>query len=259
MYHEQKVITVIPARGGSKGIPRKNLQTLDGRPLISHTIEAAMASRYIDSVYVSTDDPEIAEVSRGIGAEVPGLRPMELSRDDAPSIGAIHHILGVIRERGEGEPGVVVFAQPTSPFRTTAHLDAGIELLSDHDAVMGVKEVTEHPFFMYCEDCTGGPNDGGEDMDGVMAPTITPYVKMDVRPLRRQDLPLLYSVNASMHICWGSYHLTSGPEDPVVPMFTGRIAGLVMDATSSLDINEPVDLEVARAMVEMWKREGGPR
>lgn len=141
-----KTLALIPARGGSKGIPRKNVKLLAGKPLIAWTITAALASRLVDAVVVSTDDEEIADVARGHGAQTPFMRPAELARDDTPGIEPVLHALQQL-------PGfdAVLLLQPTSPLRSTADIDACIALGRDSQApcVVSVSEPPTHPYLMY--------------------------------------------------------------------------------------------------------------
>jgi CMP-N-acetylneuraminic acid synthetase len=125
---KNKIIAIIPARGGSKGLPRKNIKLLLGKPLVAWTIEQAKNSKYVNKVVVSTEDKEIAEISRGYGAEVPFLRPKELARDDSPTIDAILHALNWFEESGEYFD-IVVLLEPTSPLRDVEDKDKCVEIL----------------------------------------------------------------------------------------------------------------------------------
>src|SRR5437762_12313177 len=119
---------LIPARGGSKRIPGKNLISLGGKPLIAHTIEAARKSKKLSKVLVSTDDERIADYSRSLGADVPFLRPRELARDQSPTFDAAWHaVMSVEKQRG-ARVDAVVLLQPTSPFRTSSHIAESIDL-----------------------------------------------------------------------------------------------------------------------------------
>lgn len=138
-----ETLALIPARGGSKGLPRKNILDLCGKPLIAYTIEAALAARRIGRVVVSTDDPEIAEVARACGAEVPFLRPAELAHDQASVGQAKAHMLERLREQGY-QPDALVVLYPTSPFRTPALLDYLCGQFADgYNSVIAVRRV-EH-------------------------------------------------------------------------------------------------------------------
>jgi N-acylneuraminate cytidylyltransferase len=137
---------LIPARGGSKGIPRKNVRPLAGRPLIDYTFSAARASRLLTRVVLSTDDREIAALGEQAGIEVPFLRPAELAADDTPMLPVVEHALEAL-ERGEGyRPDALVLLQPTAPLRTARHIDESIELLASTpvDAVVSVTAVPGH-------------------------------------------------------------------------------------------------------------------
>ena len=127
------ILAVIPARGGSRGLPGKNLRSIEGEPMIVYTIRAARASHRIDRTLVSTDDPEIARVARGSGAAVPFLRPAELAADTTPTLPVIDHAVRMVEASGE-QVNVVVTLQPTSPMRTAAQIDAALELLESSGA-----------------------------------------------------------------------------------------------------------------------------
>lgn len=151
-----RVLGVIPARGGSKGIPRKNLRLLGGKPLIAWTIEAARASARLDRTVLSTDDDEIAHVGRDFGADVPFRRPAELATDTAGAIPNIQHALACVEELEGVDYDAVVMLQPTTPFRTSADIDGAVGLLdaTGADAVISVVDVeAHHPARMkYLED-----------------------------------------------------------------------------------------------------------
>ncbi len=149
MIQDKTILAIIPARGGSKGLPRKNILPLLGKPLIAWTIKQALASKYLDKVMVSTDDEEIARIAKDHGAEVPFLRPPELATDTAKTIDVIYHALAFYKERG------IIFnylalLEPTSPLRAEGDIDKSIKLLADHeaeaDSLVSVGEVhMEHP------------------------------------------------------------------------------------------------------------------
>lgn len=126
------ILSIIPARGGSKGIPRKNLKSILKVPLLVYSIQHALESKKVDRVVVSTDDDEIAALATGAGAEVV-FRPSELSGDSAPSEGALLHVLDTFKTRGEKEPDLVVFLQATSPIRRPEHIDEAVMLLQEGD------------------------------------------------------------------------------------------------------------------------------
>lgn len=148
--NDNKFVVIIPARGGSKGIPNKNLKELLGKPLIAYSIECAINSKYVDKVIVSTDSSEIAEVSKKYGAEVPFLRPSELATDSSPVIDTFIYTI----ERLEKEEGITIdqfiVLQPTSPLRTTRDLDEAIELFVNKKADSVVSYTSEeHPIYWH--------------------------------------------------------------------------------------------------------------
>jgi CMP-N,N'-diacetyllegionaminic acid synthase len=134
---------VIPARGGSKGLPRKNLASLGGRPLLSYTCEAACGSRELGRVVLSTDDEEISEVGRRCGVEVPFRRPADLARDETPMIDVLQHAVRTLEERDRYRADIVVLLQPTSPLRRAEHIDATVRIVRDTgaDSAVSVVEV----------------------------------------------------------------------------------------------------------------------
>jgi CMP-N-acetylneuraminic acid synthetase len=151
MISARRVIAIIPARGGSKGLPGKSIRPLCGKPLIVWTIEAALRSELVDLVVVSTDSREIADVAHVAGATVPFLRPPELAEDSTPTLAAVEHLLGQLRTEGE-EFEYVVLLEPTSPLREDGDIDAMLRRLDDareeFDSIVSVGEVGEHPSIM---------------------------------------------------------------------------------------------------------------
>lgn len=152
MIEGKTVLAIVPARGGSKGLPGKNIRPLCGKPLVSWTIEKAKKSRYLDSVLVTTDSVQIADIARAAGAHVPFIRPPELATDFASTYDVIRHALAYARESEGREYDFVVLLEPTSPLREDDDIDRMLELLvrrsSDFDAIVSVGEVTEHPSIM---------------------------------------------------------------------------------------------------------------
>lgn len=189
MIENKRIISIIPARGGSKGVPRKNIKKLLGKPLIAWTIEEAKSSKYIDRVVVSTDDEEIAEKSKKYGAEVPFLRPEELATDDAKTIDVILHALNWLKTR-EDYYDFLVLLEPTSPLRDVEDIDKCIEILIDNpkaEAIVGVAKLeSTHPEFNVAI------NDEGfiRKSDGTT----------DFKVLRRQDLEDVYFFEGSIYI-----------------------------------------------------------
>ena len=123
------ILAIIPARGGSKGIPHKNIQNLAGKPLIAYTIIAAKKSKLIDKIVVSTDDKKIAKISEACGIEVPFLRPKNISKDNSSTIEVVKHTLEFLRTNQDYIPDMIIVLQPTSPLRTTRLIDNAIKIL----------------------------------------------------------------------------------------------------------------------------------
>lgn len=215
-----EILAIIPARGGSKGIPRKNLQPLSGRPLLVYTVEAALAASTVTRVVVSTDDDEIAEVAMGCGAGVI-RRPEEISCDSASSESALLHALDYLCDAESYEPDLVVFLQATSPLRTEGDIDRAIETLvkSGSDSLLSV--ATSHRFLWRMKD--GSPEPLNYD------PLARP---------RRQDRAPEFVENGSIYVFkpWVLRDLNC--------RLGGRIAMYVMGPWSGIDIDDRVDLEL---------------
>lgn len=146
------IVSIIPARGGSKGIPRKNIIEVGGKPLIAYSIEAAKNSALIDRVIVTTDDKEIAEIAEKYGAEVPFIRPYELAQDNTPTYPVIKHTVEWLQEKENYKPELIVILEPTFPLRTSEEIDSAIKLiLSDEeaDSLRGVIEPFQNPYKMW--------------------------------------------------------------------------------------------------------------
>lgn len=174
MYKDKTFLAIIPARGGSKGLPRKNIKLLCGKPLIAWSIEAGNASSYIDEVMVTTDSQEIAAVANEYGANVPFLRPPELSTDTATTYDAVKHCIDFYKENKRKEYDYIILLEPTSPLREPNDIDEMIEKLmskDDFDGIVSVGEVHEHPSIM----------------KKIVASRIVPYCEELVMALRRQD------------------------------------------------------------------------
>ncbi|NLC30336.1 MAG: acylneuraminate cytidylyltransferase family protein, partial [Chloroflexi bacterium] len=152
MVNRPEVLAIIPARGGSKGIPRKNLRDFAGAPLIAYSIVAALQAELVTRVIVSTDDHEIAEVARAWGAEVPFMRPAQFAQDDTTDLPVFEHALQWLRENQDYHPEIVIQLRPTSPIRPVGLLDEAIKILIAHpeaDCVRGVVPSGQNPFKMW--------------------------------------------------------------------------------------------------------------
>lgn len=185
MFKEHNILALIPARGGSKGIPRKNIKVLHGSPLIAYTIAAARNSCYIDDVVVTTDSTEIAKIARDYGASVPFMRPPELADDCSKTIDAVIHAVETLDGMGNTYDAVVLL-QPTSPLRTSADIDCSIETFYSHGSlgVASVSEAIENPVLTRRIDSAG---------------VLHPLLSIS-STVRRQDMPKFYHVNGAIYI-----------------------------------------------------------
>jgi CMP-N,N'-diacetyllegionaminic acid synthase len=185
-----KVLALIPARAGSKGLPGKNIRPLHGKPLLAWPIAAAKASRYVDKVVVSTESPAFADIAIANGAEVPTLRPAELAADTSPSSAAVIHMLDHLAAQGEVFDYLLLL-EPTSPLTEGSDIDAALETLHTHrqngDALVSVSElVAKHPAFAVEKDECG---------------RIKPYTAVDFTRLpRRQDIDAMFVLDGSLYI-----------------------------------------------------------
>ena len=218
------VLGLIPARGGSKGIPRKNLRPIAGKPLINWTIETALATPGLDAVVVSTDDERIAEVARDAGAEVPFLRPSELATDHTPGVEPVLHALGVLPPFD-----AVVLLQPTSPLRGVADIKGVLALAATRGSpsVVSLREAADHPAWMFSLDGEGrlrACSDGGAIA-------------------RRQDLPPVHTLNGAIYFARSDWLLEQ--RRLVAP----DTLGYVMSARNSVDIDDPLDWMLAEALL----------
>ena len=217
-----QVVALIPARGGSKGIPRKNLAPVGGRPLLVWTIDAALDSRTVTRTVVSTEDDEIASVARSLGAEVLA-RPAELAGDDTPMQPVIAHALEELTA-----PDVLVLLQPTSPLRRAEHVDEAVDLLlaTGADSVVSVVEVPHRyrPGSLMA-------------LDGERLVRLA-----DDHAGTRQEKPLVYARN-------GPAVLALRPDRIGADLYGGDCRPYVMAPRDSLDVDEPFDLELAELLL----------
>jgi N-acylneuraminate cytidylyltransferase len=232
-----KILSVIIARGGSQRVPNKNIRLLAGRPLLAYSVEAAKRSRYVQRVVVSTDSDAIADIAAMEGAEVPFRRPGEISQGHSTELEAMEHALGWLRDHEAYEPDLVVLLRPTSPFRTTATIDRGIDLLINDPSAHCVRTVrlcSEHPHKMWVM-----------DKDGRRIRSLIPVEQKlpEAHTLSYQVLPTVYIQNASMDVFRPSnvWQLRSTTGTEIIP--------LVMDELESLDINTELDFVLAETLM----------
>lgn len=229
----EKILAVIPARGGSKGVKRKNIRELNGRPLIAWTIEQAKKSKYIDRVVVSTEDEEIAKISKEYGAEVPFLRPEELAKDHTSGIDPVIHCIEWLEKNQKYHADYVVLLQCTSPKRKAEQIDEAIEkMLSQQgraDSIISVCRAEHSPYWMQ------KVNDSG---------LLEDFIRHDrVSYARRQDLPEVFRLNGAIYIAKTKSLLENRDFQ------TNRTLPYIMDEFSSLDIDNELDFRIAELIM----------
>lgn len=230
-----RVLGLVPARGGSKGVPRKNVRPLGGRPLIAWSIAAGLAAARVDHVVASTDDDEIAAVAAACGAQVV-RRPPELADDGAPMLPVVRHALATLAAAGL-EFDALTLLQPTCPFRTAADIDASVDRLAqgDVDGVIGVYRVyDDHPARMY----------------RVANDRLTP-LDPAYDGVNRQDLPAVYKRNGAV------YTLSLAATARENTLFVRNCAPFEMPRERSVNIDEPLDFIVAAAVAAGMAQDGG--
>jgi CMP-N-acetylneuraminic acid synthetase len=227
-----EIVAGIFARGGSKGVPRKNIRMLAEKPLIAHAIETARASRFIDRVIVSTEDEEIAAVARRYGAEVPFMRPADLAKDDSPEWLSWQHAVRTLCGK-DGRPAwrAFVCVPTTSPLRSLSDVDGCIEMFleSDADIVIAVSPASRSPYFnMVTLDDKG-------------------YARLVIRPskaaFRRQDVPAAYDMTTIVYVARPEFVLRADS------MFQGKVMARIVPSERALDIDTELDFEIAEFLL----------
>lgn len=225
MYKNKTYLAIIPARGGSKRLPRKNVLDLAGKPLIAWSIEAGLTSKYVDKTIVTSDDDEILGIAKKLGVD-DIKRPDELASDTATTFDAIKHTIDNVKQYD-----YIVLLQPTSPLRNEKHIDKAIELLESKnaDAVIGVCEMDHSPLWSNIL-----PQDG----------SMSNFLRGEVLNKRSQDLEKYYRINGAIYIC-----KTERLLEEKSFFLKNNIFAYKMDRRSSIDIDEEVDFEIAAAMI----------
>ncbi len=227
-YNNRTILGIIPARGGSKGVPGKNIKELMGKPLITYTIEAARGSKYLTRCIVSTESEEIAEIARRAGADVPFMRPKELATDASLALDVLTHAITALRKKGETYDYVVML-QPTSPLRTPADIDASIALAvdSDADSVFSMKEI---------------PDFAIQKLKKIESGEIKPLLKEEHgQSAPRHEGPGVFKRNCAIYLTRTALILKGD-------QFGKKSMAYVMPEERSIDINTPADFELA----EFW-------
>ena len=222
-----KVIALIPARGGSKGISRKNIRNLAGKPLISWTINAALHAKYIDEVVVSTEDEEIADIAKGLGACVPFMRPKELAKDESTRNEVVMHAVNALPACDH-----LILLQPTSPLRSSSQICEAYELFlhSQSLSCVSVTEQCKSPQWMFeLNDCNE------------IIPLLPP-----IKDTNRQSSPKYYSLNGAIYIS-SKLHLTSSIEPD--PFLGNKTIAYLMSRRTSVDIDNEDDWELVEYLI----------
>lgn len=232
-----EIVAIIPARGGSRGIPRKNIRELAGKPLIAYTIETALGSRMLDRVIVSTDDEKIAEVTKECNAEVI-LRPMELAQDTTPTEPVLQHTIRYLEEKENYSPDLIVLLQPTSPIRNKDDIDNAIKKLIDTDADSLLSVCESHSFLWKLK-------------GGVPTPINYDYKNRK----RRQEIDKEYKENGSIYITKRAILMEGNNR------LGGKIQIYVMNETSSIEVDTLFDFRIAECIMRYKNKymEGGNR
>lgn len=229
MFGKQKILALIPARGGSKGIKDKNIILLAGKSLIAYSIEAAKNSKYIDSIVVTTDSKKIAEVAKQCGARVPFLRPAELGADTSKTIDAVLHAIKTLKSMDENY-NTLVLLQPTQPLRTTYDIDKAIELYYENgeNGLVAISPVDDSPLLIRSIDADG-------KLVNLLSQNST---------CRRQDMPNYYKVN-------GCIYINKIDELDKNTSFNDNKVPFIMTKEHSVDIDEISDLWMAEYYLQL--------
>lgn len=233
MIQSQKVLAIIPARGGSKGILGKNIRRMGGKPLIAWTINAANESAYIDRTILSSDDRGIIEVAKRLGCDVPFVRPGELATDESGTAGAILHAVNTIEEQFD----YIVVLQPTSPLRSAEDIDNCIRVCIEKKALscVSVSKADKSPYWMY-----------SVDTDGKMTPVIDTADK----PSRRQDLPVAYTLNGAVYVIKVENFIKT------MAFIDQETVAYIMPKERSIDIDTEFDILIFEALLQQGKEKG---
>lgn len=230
------VLAIVPARGGSKGVPRKNvLELTPGRTLLHYVADAARQAARVNRIVLSTDDEEIAQVGRHAGLDVPFMRPRELASDETPMLSVLQHAIDQV-EAGGWTPEYIVLLQPTSPLRRATHIDDALSLLVTEgpDSVVTVVEVPKHlspDYVMKIEDGT-----------------LRPFLPEGARVTRRQDVRPAFYRDGTV------YAFRRDTLERFGNIYGDRCLPLVIDASASLSIDSPEDWAEAKRRLETWTR-----
>lgn len=230
MINNKTILAVIPARIGSKRLPRKNILSLCGMPLVSWTINAAKGCKYVDNIFLSTDSQEIADIGFKSGLFVPFLRSKELSGDTALNSEVVLNTIYELERLGKTYDYVLIL-QPTSPLRSAEHITMAIEKLikENHDAVISVCEAEHHPLW-----CNTLQEDGA----------MLNFINSDIHNKRSQNLPKYYRLNGAIYIC----DIIKFKEKKTF-FLSSKCSAFIMPQEASVDIDTKIDFEYAKILL----------
>lgn len=230
MYRDNKILVVIPARGGSKRLPGKNIKKIGGKPIIAHTVLAAKNSKYIDRVAVSTDDPAIAKVARDYGSEVPFIRPAKLANDKAPTLPVVQHAVRFYENELKFKPDLIILIQPTNPLIKAEDIDKTIETLfkTKTNTCFTVTEISQRPEWMY-------------RLDGKKPELF--IKKGDGLKTRSQDLPRLGIINGTVYAM--KYNTLMKKNK----IYDKNTSVHIMPKDRSVDIDDYFNFKIAEALI----------
>lgn len=225
MINDNTILAIIPARGGSKGIPEKNIKELANKPLIAWTIEEARKSKYIDRLILSSDDTKIINTARTWGCEIPFVRPAELAQDNTPGIEPVKHAIKTLPEKYD----YICLLQPTSPLRKASDIDGCIEKCIENksDTCVSVTRADQHPYWMYVI-----------HEDDILKPLFA-----DKHFFRRQDLPEIFILNGAVYCAKTRFILDSSS------FISQDTVAYLMDSESSIDIDNEFEFKLAEYML----------
>ena len=233
-----EVLGVIPARGGSKGVPRKNIRPLAGKPLIAWTIEEAQKSKLLTRTIITTEDSEIAEVARSFGAEVPFMRPPELAQDLSTDVDFLTHALRWLHDNEGYEPDIVVTLRVTAPLKRAVHIDEGIQKLIDNpdaDASRPIHESPKHPYKMW------KIREGGMYLEEFLPKSFTGFDEPHNLP--RQLFPKVYVHTGAMDI------MRRRTVEELKSTSGNKLAYFFMDPKDSINIDSEMDFQMAEFLM----------
>ena len=229
-----KILAIIPARGGSKGIPKKNIRMVDGHPLISYSIQAALESKSINRIICSTDSKNIRNIAQKYGAEVPSLRPLELAQDNTSDLDTFYWLLNDLKDKENYKPEIIVQLRPTSPIRLRGQIDEAIELLINNQAVDSVRSVTPAkatPYKMW------------KIKDKILYPLLENNKLKEPYNMPRQQLPEVWWQTGTIDITRAK-NIFSGT-------MTGKIIKpYIIDAEHAVDIDQIESLDEAERIIK---------